>query len=969
MHKIIDDFGMNSQISWEGKLERGCGSFPDGRTAGSVSGRIAAKFDSNWSGYRSLRFTLYNPWDRPVTCGFEIYDTKALESAELQYGDFIDRSASLLICEGINHVVVFVDPIITNQGTRYLDLNNIAGISIIVPEPNPGEKPISISDLRLSREDGDTDSVSGAVPGDSVLLVKHLDLKCYTYKPEEYEETNYITELTGTLKKERERLEKLISCAEINGKQTHYQHAALVAADIALNSRPLLAWHFSQRAKAANMTEAITIVREQTEFLQNILSSRTHEDDEDDSNLSMSLVKPVPDLKTLKVKGRHFVDDTDKPVLLCAMSYHNEGALMRYFTPERHKLELFAVGGGSRYDIEWSPVYKVFHRYEGAKRVGWRGWCGHLIKDQWAMGGRKENVVICLENEKILDAIEQYNRIHACEWRNDSSLVYVILGYELTYMCYCDESIRRFRQWLSEKHKDINELNKKWNTSYKSFDEAQPPASEGFGPAPDTNRAAWFDWAVWNMRRFTDHLKWSKASIRRIHPDIPICAGGTASMLSPANGTSGIDEELIINEVDDVILHEGSDILGVDLLQALSAKEKPMVDPEQGGDCSGWLHNYLHGKSTIAMFCWPKQPSRQFPGTTLAAPVQGTMSIRHVVEHLNTALDIRRLKDEIIAFWDLPKEVAVLYSKTSMIQIDPKLITANSTPYLLSMRRSYDTARCLDAGTTFISEKQLLEGKGNCFRLVIVPSVKNLPRNVFKALDEYVLAGGNMLVIPEALMRDEYDAPADYLKEWGITIRNTFSPDIAAIGGLEQKYDQNLQRNISFESGMEIHAAKFGNCMEEFTLTISGLFQKIEAANGTIAATGPEDETLLVCVERGRGKVWYLAGTPDQKSLLKLLDILYDETGVTRHLKVVDNDGERVGGLEARLVRREFDDLVYIVNGSGADVEFIIETDRPYHMIRELRSLKYYPGPSGKIKKDDVLIFSFKENPQVKICF
>jgi hypothetical protein len=182
-------------------------------------------------------------------------------------------------------------------------------------------------------------------------------------------------------------------------------------------------------------------------------------------------------------------------------------------------------------------------------------------------------------------------------------------------------------------------------------------------------------------------------------------------MLSASNSTSGIDEEMIINEVDDVILHEGNDILGVDLFQALSETPKPLVDPEQGGDCSRWLINYLHGKSTISMFWWPKQPSRQFPTSTLAAPLQGVMPIKHVAEHLRIALDTRRLNEEITAFWDITKEVAILYSKTNMLQVDPALITANTTPYLTALRESYESARCLDAGVTFISEKQLLSGK------------------------------------------------------------------------------------------------------------------------------------------------------------------------------------------------------------------------------------------------------------------
>ena len=186
-------------------------------------------------------------------------------------------------------------------------------------------------------------------------------------------------------------------------------------------------------------------------------------------------------------------------------------------------------------------------------------------------------------------------------------------------------------------------------------------------------------------------------------------------MFSPGNGTSGIDEELIINEVDDVILHEGDDLLGIDLFHAFAEEAKPLVDPEQGGDCSRWMLNYLHGKSAISKFWWPKQPSRQFPRSTLRAPLQGTMPIEKLYEHLSTALDVRRLNKEISAFWNIPKEAAILYSKTNMLQVPPELIVAKTTPYLTALRETYEAARGLDAAATFISEKQLAAGKGDQF--------------------------------------------------------------------------------------------------------------------------------------------------------------------------------------------------------------------------------------------------------------
>ena len=51
-------------------------------------------------------------------------------------------------------------------------------------------------------------------------------------------------------------------------------------------------------------------------------------------------------------------------------------------------------------------------------------------------------------------------------------------------------------------------------------------------------------------------MKSIKKEILKLDSATPICAGGTSSYASSANSVSGIDEEMIINEVDDVILNE-----------------------------------------------------------------------------------------------------------------------------------------------------------------------------------------------------------------------------------------------------------------------------------------------------------------------------------------------------------------------------------------------------------------------------
>jgi len=335
------------------------------------------------------------------------------------------------------------------------------------------------------------------------------------------------------------------------------------------------------------------------------------------------------------------------------------------------------------------------------------------------------------------------------------------------------------------------------------------------------------------------------------------------------------------------------------------------------------------------------------------SPAHGDMPIEKVLEHLTTALDVRRLNTEITAFWDMPKEVAILYSRTTMIQADPAIMTAQTTPYLKALRDSYEAARCLDTGITFISEKQIMAGLAGKYKLIILPATRNLPEVVFSALDTYVRQGGHVVVIPEALLADEYNRPQDYLGRWGITIGDTFVPEIESMGAAKQRYDQNLERAVDFGAGRAVSAQVAMGVMEGLTIETHGLFQEVglgDSAGGDV----------LLDIPLGQGQIWYLAGTPDRGSLSGLFDRAIDHAGIVRCFRVTDKAGNRVAGLEARMVQREDDVLIYVSNEGGGELEFFIQTEKPYCTVRELRAMECYEEACGVIGADQVLLFSLR---------
>jgi hypothetical protein len=674
-------------------------------------------------------------------------------------------------------------------------------------------------------------------------------------------------------------------------------------------------------------------------------------------------VPPYPSLQDLKPLDGFYRDKSGKPVIIFSMLQINEGPLRDYFAPFNHRLESYTVGGGSRYNIESSPVYEAFHKYPGTRRVGWDGWCGHLIKDRWAMGGKKEDVVICLESPYIRQAVLDYMKIHHHEWSDNKDLLYNIMAYELQYICYCDRSQEMFREWLLSKYKTINALNKIWNTDFRSFAEIKAPATHNAKPVDDVNRAAWYDWSCFNARRFTDYMKWIKSEMRKFDTKVPICAGGTSSMLSSSNSVTGIDEELIINEVDDVILNEsgGSPIFS-DLLLSLSEKKMVMVDPEMGGGTHGLLLQFLHGKSDISKWWWASFPSREYMQMNESSlPHSKETSLADIDEVLRIGLDVRRLAAEITEFTKPDPEIGLLYSKSSIIQVPPQQIQAGLTPYLDAVYNVWEGTRFLGCRIGFLSEKQILAGKLPKFKLLIVPAVKYITPEVVSVIKNYIEKGGSVVVIPESFGFDQYARENNRISEFGITITGITLPPVLGNAERKQNYDQSFSQAIIYgevkKSITTIDKDIFENTKTPLQMSSDGLVQSIDPGVNQVLARFDDGKAAIVLVQRGKGSLYYLAAPLKSADYHVFFAPLAQKLGIVRPVKAVDPYGNLITGAEVRSVEREKDYLVYASNQTADSVEFNLKASSDIKSVFDLRSLKEIAGCHIKLKPWQETIF------------
>ena len=506
--------------------------------------------------------------------------------------------------------------------------------------------------------------------------------------------------------------------------------------------------------------------------------------------------------------------------------------------------------------------------------------------------------------------------------------MYNILAYELTYICYCDESRRMFSRWLEAKHHRIETANAQWGTAYKSFADVIPPPTRDARPLPGTNRALWYDWARFNQDRFTEHLLWVRDTVRKYDPSTPLAAGGSSSMLSGGAGVSGIDEERIVNEVDDVIIHEGGgSTLGLDLQVALSEKRKPVADPEMSLDSiADFLPQILHGKSVVQLYHWPSQPASEFISNTASSLAHSwKFSLQDIDELLRAALDVRRLHNEMAAFAEQPAQVAILYSQTSTIQIPPEMVRWETTPYLHELRKVYRASQFLDTRITFVTERQIEKGRLSGYKLLLIPGAQSLPAGVVKEIWQFAKSGGQVFISPESMTVDEYNHPQDYLGQAGIRVREDHQADIHASSEQVQKYDQTFAQIISFSNvpGPSLTALPQTPFTSVGTLATGRSRQILQTNNSAQTLFRfPDGNAAIAAFPIGKGKAIYSAVSLPEKDYWRLLDALLDEAGVVRDFRV------HTWNVEARAAKLGSRQLMYLTNFNNEPVSLRLQNKR-----------------------------------------
>jgi beta-galactosidase len=871
----------------------------------------------DWSSWKSFRFDVENPYSEPFSVYVRISNEAAHAAAETYTGGTFD---GFVIGPGHNTVEISLEQMKSRE-ERPVDPHRIAYLGIFFQPlflrdgmhlEFPVDKTFRLSNPRLSASPA---KLQKQPYGDLLFQETVPDLKA----------------LRSEVEQAVALLAQHIEQAKARNIETAYAEIYPFLAGIAFQSRLVAFWQDRGREQRSTLDFLLAGARQADRELQAALAGRTPN----------RPVPPLPDYAKLAARNGYFRLGSD-PVLLFGMLYNQRGPLLRWFANSETDYGTQLVAGATRQNVERQPIWDAYHRYPDTHRVGWDH-ADHIVRDRgsWEVVGEPVNV--CLESphsrEAVANMIETFERAHA---GNRDRLVQN-LGFEYTYVCYCDYTKRMWTDWLRRKHSGIAAANRIWGTQYESFDAVPMPRPEN----AQANRALWFDWASFNLHRFLEQIRWTRDQIRRWEPGKPLTVGSPYFAFAPAFWTGVDEEELADSGITGVVLEENYelDTLMPEYLHAL-AGGKPVADFEYHGVVHQILPGFLHGDAAISMWWWndrkhwtPNEPINEWASSF---PQSYTIPLADVAKAMRDALDLRRLSREIAALGSAPRPVALLYSKSSMLQPEP-------LPYLSELRRIYNASQSAALYVGLTTEKKILAGDLRQRKMLVLPGAEFVPEAVESEMMRWVEGGGTLVVSPDSALADEYGRPAA-----GVHLLRREPPALKRGERVVTEYNlADLPRLPLQKDGRPFTA-------QGVPLQAAGGRLIVESDPALVLARFPDGAPALVRKPAGRGATYWLAAPLEPRSWAAFLSMVAEESGLKPELRVTAEDGGAVPEIEYRLTALEGRRLAYFYNNSDRDLAVTLQPGFAFTRILDRRAEAPISGTRLPLPARETAILEFQ---------
>ncbi|QGG56443.1 S-layer homology domain-containing protein [Paenibacillus sp. B01] len=358
-----------------------------------------------------------------------------------------------------------------------------------------------------------------------------------------------------------------------------------------------------------------------------------------------------------------------------------------------------------------------------------------------------------------------------------------------------DIALQQFAEWLQDRHGSVDAMNALWSTSFASFD----AAARGVIPMDKSYKGTpvGYDVSLFNMERGTEWLTFLHDQVKANDPDANTHMKLMPDLFAEGNRTHGINFE---------DLTEMAEIIGDD------AKTRK-VNFKATGSSEDWTEHYayywkelgmsydfmhsvspekahvnseVHFLSTVAYrdlymkpeyvrstywlatvlgmdagftWFWGRNPDGSIENRLMNTTVQGLLESypgtvaqqpRVANELSKTMMDLNAFSEEIVQFQTQEKPIRIYYSETSAI---------NDEHYVDDQFELYEALNFDGVPIGFATESIIKKQPHSTWDVIVVRETPSVTDDEFDALQDYLTAGGTVIIDEESLAFNEYKQP------------------------------------------------------------------------------------------------------------------------------------------------------------------------------------------------------------------
>jgi len=504
----------------------------------------------------------------------------------------------------------------------------------------------------------------------------------------------------------------------------------------------------------------------------------------------------------------------------------------------------------------------------------------------------------CMDNPGYIEECERYIKVLVNRYKDHAALhsyqIHNEIGFpfmplksgDVDLYCYCDHSVKNFRDWVKEKYKTLDALNYayRWgatNTCQTSWEQIVPPKTK---PSSWSSVTRWLDWRLYWMDTIVNFVKWQNDLIKTMDT-VHLTTTNIFFLKSqdPLGVLTGLDQFEMAKVVDIVgfDLYPGSG----DKLEKRPEFASMFLDMSRStAECLGRDYWILETESG-PINGWVLGPSRNVKGFDLIRNVfeaighdskltlyQGFREWDFQPLHWGAIVDldgnptertasankigkIINENNELLFNAKTPKsKVALLISKENAIVLNGM----GQEEFLIkALRGAYTYFWQNDYKVDFISPEQVENGYCNNYDLIYMPFMAVVDDKLASGLAKYVEQGGNLVGTARCGMLGDkgwynHQIPCHSLQDvFGIS-----------------SYDANAGENANVTYKMKNYAGHWHR--EEIDVLSS---------NASVLARFNNDKPAITMNTYGEGKAIYFGTHPDVGYLENNSDLLHNVLG------------------------------------------------------------------------------------------